>query len=65
MGGVADAAEGGVGGATLGTGAAVDVVGVARGTNENAVCDGVGQLSDPLERQGVSNIGGKVVVGLK
>jgi hypothetical protein len=40
---------GGVGGATLGTGAAVDVAGVARGANENAVCDGVGQLSDPLE----------------
>jgi hypothetical protein len=43
------AAEGGVGGATLGMGAAVDVAGVARGANENAVCDGVGQLSDPLE----------------
>ena len=42
-------AQGGVGGATLGTGAAVDVAGVARGANENAVCDGVGQLSDPLE----------------
>jgi hypothetical protein len=44
MGGAADTAEGGVGGATLGMGAAVDVVGVARGANENAVCDGVGQL---------------------
>ena len=50
MGGAADAAQGGVGGATLGTGAAVDVAGVARGATENAVCDGVGQLSDPLER---------------
>ena len=49
MGGAANAAQGGVGGATLGTGAAVDVAGVARGANENAVCDGVGQLSDPLE----------------
>jgi hypothetical protein len=49
MGGVADAAEGGVGGATLGTCAAVDVAGVARGANENAVCDVVGRLSDPLE----------------
>jgi hypothetical protein len=49
MGGAADTAEGGVGGATLGLGAAVDVAGVARGANENAVCDGVGQLSDPLE----------------
>jgi ribonuclease HI len=49
MGGAADVAEGGVGGATLGTGAAVDVAGVARGATENAVCDGVGQLSDPLE----------------
>ena len=49
MGGAADTAEGGVGGATLGMGAAVDVAGVARGANENAVCDGVGQLSDPLE----------------
>jgi hypothetical protein len=38
-----------VGGATLGMGAAVDVAGVARSANENAVCDGVGQLSDPLE----------------
>ena len=44
-----DAAQGGVGGATLGTGAAVDVAGVARGATENAECDGVGQLSDPLE----------------
>jgi hypothetical protein len=33
----------------LGTGAAVDVAGVARGATENAVCDVVGQLSDPLE----------------
>jgi ribonuclease HI len=49
MRGVADAAEGGVGGATIGTGDAVDVAGVARGATENAVCDGVGQLSDPLE----------------
>jgi hypothetical protein len=49
MGGATDAAVGGVGGATLGTGDAVDVAGVARGANENAVCDGVGQLSDPLE----------------
>jgi hypothetical protein len=49
MGGAADAAEGGVDGATLGTGAAVDVVGMAWGADENAVCDGVGQLSDPLE----------------
>jgi hypothetical protein len=49
MEGAANAAQGGVGGATLGTGAAVDVAGVARGANENAVCDGVGQLSDPLE----------------
>jgi hypothetical protein len=31
------------------TGAAVGVAGVARGANENAVCDGVGRLSDPLE----------------
>jgi hypothetical protein len=36
-------------GAILGTGAAVDVAGVAWGASENAVCDGVGQLSDPLE----------------
>ena len=49
MGGAADAAEGGFGGATLGTGDAADVAGVARGANENAMCDGVGQLSDPLE----------------
>jgi hypothetical protein len=49
MGGAADAAEGGVGGATLETGAAVDVAGVAWGATENAVCDGVVQLSDPLE----------------
>ena len=49
MGGAADAAEGGVGGATLETGAAVDVAGVARGATKNAVCDGVCQLSDPLE----------------
>ena len=47
--GCLDTAEGGVGGATLGMGAAVDVAGVARGATENAVCDGVGQLSDPLE----------------
>jgi hypothetical protein len=45
----ADAAEGNDGGATLGTGAAVDVAGVVWGASENAVCDGVGQLSDPLE----------------
>jgi len=49
MGDAADAVGGGDGGATLGTGAAVDVAGVARGASENAVCDGVGQLSDPLE----------------
>jgi hypothetical protein len=49
MGGATDAAQGGVGGATLGTGAAVDVAGVARGATENAECGGVGQLSDPLE----------------
>ena len=41
--GAADAAKGGVGGATLGTWRA----GVARGATENAVRDGVGQLSDP------------------
>jgi hypothetical protein len=45
MGGAVDAAQGSVGGATLGTGAAVDVAGVTRGASENAVCDGVGQLS--------------------
>jgi hypothetical protein len=45
----ADAAECGGGGATFGTGAVADVAGVVRGANENAVCDGVGQLSDPLE----------------
>ena len=44
-------AEGGVGGTTLGTDAAVDVAGVARGATENAVCNGVSQLSDPLEGQ--------------
>jgi hypothetical protein len=49
MGGAADAAQGCVGGATLGTGVAVDVAGVAWGATENAECDGVGQLSDPLE----------------
>jgi hypothetical protein len=49
MGSAADTTEGGVGGVTLGMGATVDVVGVARGANENAMCDGVGQLSDPLE----------------
>jgi hypothetical protein len=49
MGGAADVAQGGNGGATLGTGAAVDVAGVAWGATENAVCVGVGQLSDPLE----------------
>jgi hypothetical protein len=49
MGGATDVADGVVGGATLGTGAAVDVAGVARGANENVVCDSVGQLSDPLE----------------
>ena len=43
------AAEGGVGGATLGTDAAVDVAGVAWGATKNAVCDSVGQLSDPLD----------------
>ena len=46
---LARAAQGGVGEATLGTGAAADVAGVAWGATENAVCDGVGQLSDPLE----------------
>ena len=51
MGGAADAAQGGVGEATLGTSAAVDVVGVAWGATKNAVCGGVGQLSDPLEGQ--------------
>ena len=35
------------GGATLGTGAAVDAAGVARGATEHAMCDGAGQLSDP------------------
>jgi hypothetical protein len=49
MGGAADVAQGGVGGATLGTGVAVDAAGVARGASESAVCDGVGRLSDPLE----------------
>ena len=50
MGGVADAAEEGDGGVTVGIGAAVDVLGVARGPTEKyAVCDGVGHLSDPLE----------------
>ena len=44
-----DAVEGGIGGATLGTGAAVGVSSVARGATENVVRDGVGQLSDPLE----------------
>ena len=39
-------AQGGVGGATLGTGAAAGVAGVARGASENAVCDGAGQLSE-------------------
>jgi hypothetical protein len=51
-GGAADASEGGDCGATLGTGAAIDVAGVVRGTRgatENDVCDGVGQLPDPLE----------------
>ena len=38
-------------GATLGSGDAVDVARVAWGATENAVCDGVGRLSDPLERQ--------------
>jgi hypothetical protein len=42
MGGAADAAQGGVGGATFGTDAAIDVAGVARGASENAVCDVVG-----------------------
>jgi hypothetical protein len=37
MGGDVDVAGGGVGGATLGTGAVVDVAGVARGAYENAV----------------------------
>jgi hypothetical protein len=49
MGGAADAARGGDGGTTLRTDAAVDVAGVARGATENAVCNGVSQLSDPLE----------------
>ena len=49
MGGAADVAQVGDGGATLGTGAAVDVACVARGATENVVCDGVGQLSDPLD----------------
>jgi hypothetical protein len=50
-GGCTDAAEGGDGGATLrlGTGAVVDVAGVERGAIENAVCDGVGQLSYALD----------------
>jgi hypothetical protein len=34
----------------------VDVVGVARGATETAVCDGVGQLSDPLGPRGTCNI---------
>jgi hypothetical protein len=41
----ADAAEGG------GMGAAIDVAGVVRTANENAVCDDVSQLSDPSEGQ--------------
>ena len=49
MGGAANAAEGGDGRATLGTGAAIDVAGVAWGATENGVCDGVGQLPYPLE----------------
>jgi ribonuclease HI len=49
MGDAPDVAQGGVGGATLGTGVAVDVAGVARGASENAACDDVGQLSDPVE----------------
>ena len=49
MGDAVDVAEGGDGGATLGTGAVVDVASVAWGATENAVCDGVGQLSCPLE----------------
>jgi hypothetical protein len=49
MGVTADAAKGGDGGATLGTGAVVNAAGVAWGATENAVCDGVGQLSCPLE----------------
>jgi hypothetical protein len=49
VGGAADAAERSDPRATLGTGAAVDVASVARGATENDVCDGVGQLSDPLE----------------
>jgi hypothetical protein len=51
MGSAADAMEGGGGEATLGTGAAVDVAGVARGATENAVCNVVNQLSDPLKGQ--------------
>jgi hypothetical protein len=50
MGGAADAAEGDDGGATLGTGVGVDVAGVARSATENATCDGVSLLSDPLQR---------------
>ena len=48
MGGAVDVAQGVVGGATLGTSAAVDVVGVAWGATENDVCDGVGQLTNAL-----------------
>jgi hypothetical protein len=44
-----NAVKGSDGGATLGTGAAIDVAGVAWGAIENAVCEGAGQLSDPLE----------------
>ena len=47
LGGDADAAEGGVGGATLGMGAAIDVADVARGANENAMCDGVPSYQSP------------------
>jgi hypothetical protein len=42
VGGVADAAEGGDGRATLRTSAAVDVVGVAWGATKNDVCGSVG-----------------------
>ena len=49
MGGAAGEAQGGVGGATHGAGAAGGGAGGGRGGAENAVCDGVGQLSDPLE----------------
>ena len=44
-------AERGGGGATRGTGDADGVAGVAWGNNRNAMCNGVSQLSDPLEEQ--------------